>query len=144
MTAELTALTEELRVTTQMLGKVIVRLDAADQRANRHRVWTGVLALCVAAVFLLGVWTFDLAKDTQAAVDQQQADRLEARVTACESYNSDTVDSINGILLQAARDPRRVEELLLPHRDCTAQGIEDYFDGDPATDPFIPVTVPKE
>ena len=144
MTEELIALTEELRVTTEMLGKVVVRLNEADKRANTHKAWTIVLTLCVAAVFLLAVWTFDVAKDSQTALDRQESDRLEARITACKSYNDDTVDRINGILLRASRNPERISDLLLPHRDCTEVGIAAYFDGDDATDPFIPVTVPEE
>ena len=54
MTAELIALTEELRRTTEMLAAVIIRLDEADQRANRHRLWTLLLALSVMAVTALG------------------------------------------------------------------------------------------
>ena len=144
MTAEIIALTEELRVTTEMLGRVVLRLDEADKRANTHRAWTIVLALCVGAVFLLAVWTFSVANKSQKTLDRQVADRLEARITACESYNTDTVDRINGILLRASRDPHRIEDLLLPHRDCTEVGIAAYFDGDDATDPFIPVTIPEE
>ena len=54
MTAELIALTDELRRTTDLLATVIVRLDEADHRANRHRLWTVLLAVSLIAVTVLG------------------------------------------------------------------------------------------
>lgn len=108
------------------------------------------IAGCVLAS-LVGWQAFGIASDARAALDEFDASRQEGRVISCESYNTDVVDKINGILLSVAsqsRDPAaaraRIGPLLLDQRDCSDKGIADYFDGDTATDPFVPVTIPEE
>lgn len=106
---------------------------------KRTRVVTIMATLVVIGVVALAIWS------NWEQIDKINDSRAEARIVSCESYNTDTVDRINGILLIAGSDaPERVEPLLVPHRDCTAAGITAYFDGDPATDPYVPVTIPKE
>lgn len=120
MTAELIALTDELRATQVKLDLVLARLNAADKRANRHRVWTVVLALTVVVVVLLGglFWR----------------DQHEQRIVACERGNEtreDIREAIVGTIERLAMgtdDPERVAVLLedvnaylletLPPRDC--------------------------
>lgn len=49
-------LTSELRAVREMLGRVIERLDVADQRANRHTVFSALLALALLVSVSLGGW----------------------------------------------------------------------------------------
>lgn len=119
MTAELIALTDELVATQAKLDLVLARLDAADTRANTHRVWTIVLAATVVVVVLLGglfVW------------DDHQED-----IAACRRGNEsreDIRESIVGTIkrLSPNADPDRLAAVLadaeaylletLPPRDC--------------------------
>lgn len=119
MTAELIALTDELRATQVKLDLVLDRLDAADTRANRHRLWTVVLALTVVVVVVLGglFWR----------------DQREQRITVCNRGNEareDIREAIVGTIerLGAGEDPARLAVILaeserylletLPPRDC--------------------------
>lgn len=144
MTAELIALTKELQRTTVMLDKVVMRLDAADKRANRHRLQLLIVAGCVVAVFLIGWWTFDSLRTS----------RDESRIVACHQDN-DTAKRINGLndrnqdLLRDALDRgdrtpaeqaeaqeflvqqlAEYEALKVPLRDCSPAGIRAYYEGD--------------
>jgi hypothetical protein len=60
MTAELRALTDELRGTNALLTRVTNRLDAADRQHRRHRFSSVVLALLVVWVGVDG-WREDEA-----------------------------------------------------------------------------------
>lgn len=144
MTAELIALTEELRTTTSMLAVVVDRLDAADKRANRHRLQILIVAGCVVAVFLIGWRTLDALRTS----------RDESRIVSCQQDN-DTAERINGLndrnqdLLRDAvargdRTPAEQDEaeaflaqqlaeyeaLKVPLRDCSPAGIRAYYEGD--------------
>lgn len=96
MTAELIALTEELRRTTEMLGTVLARLDAADRRANRHRAWTILLAVTVGAVSALGgLFWIDQQQEREAAclrANATKADIRDAIVSTVELVVADTSD----------------------------------------------------
>lgn len=122
MTAELIALTEELHVTTEMLGRVIARLDVADQRANRHRLWSGVLAMCVLAQLVLFGWFYaDDRNDDTAACLRANATRADIREAIL-----DTVRTVAGG--NPDSDPERLATVLdqidkslretLPDRRC--------------------------
>lgn len=120
----------------------------AERRLLRVLTVVAIIVGCVGIFLSVGArYTADKAQDALAEI---QASRADARLVSCISYNEDVVDRVNGILITAgARSDNpdahdRVEQLLLPHRDCSAQGIADYFDGDRATDPFVPVTLPEE
>ena len=119
MTNELIELTTELRATQVKLDQVLRRLDAADARANRHRLWTFVLAATVVFALVLGglFWR----------------DQTQQRIAACERGNDtreDIREAIVGTIdrLAAGASPERRGELLseagaylleaLPPRDC--------------------------
>lgn len=121
MTAELIALTAELRTTTDMLGHVLERLDAADKRARRHRAGTWVLAATVIAISVLGV-LFWQDQNQQAHHDclrskQTRRDIREAIVTSVE------------VVSVGSSDPERAQDVIdrieanlikiLPDRICT-------------------------
>lgn len=53
---DLEDVTAELRAVRRMLAVVVERLDAADKRANRNRLWTFLLALSVMGASLTGAW----------------------------------------------------------------------------------------
>lgn len=120
MTAELIALTEELRVTTQMLGKVTARLDEADRRANRHRIWTGILALCVLAnALLFGLFYRDDQSDDTSTCLRANATRADIREAIAETVRTVTADSDNpervaAYLAEIDKNLRKT----LPNRDC--------------------------
>jgi hypothetical protein len=119
MTAELLALTEELRATQVKLDQVLYRLDAADRRAHRHRLWTFVLAVTVIGTLVLGglFWR----------------DQTQQRIAACERGNANRADIREAIVgtierLATGASPERREALLtdaeaylletLPPRSC--------------------------
>lgn len=149
---ELDAAIEEARLTASAEQKLVSleRLRSSVLSERRVLRVLTVVAIVVGMVGIgLAVGSYAIANRAQDALDVMEASRAEARIVSCESWNADTADRINGILLSVATrssDPEaakeRVEPLLLPHRDCSDAGIEDYFDGDPATDPFVPVTIP--
>jgi hypothetical protein len=102
-----------------MLATVVDRLDAADRRANRHRLWTAVLAVTVVLVLVLGglFWR----------------DQTQQRIAACERGNTNREDIREAIVgtierLATGASPERLETLLteaeaylletLPPRDC--------------------------
>lgn len=120
MTAELIELTEELRATTKMLGKVTVRLDDADRRANRHRLWTGILALCVLAnALLFGLFYRDDRSDDTTACLRANATRADIREAILETVRTVTVDSDNpervaAYLVEIDKNLRKT----LPDREC--------------------------
>ena len=119
MTAELVALTEELRITTAMLAKVTVRLDAADRRANRHRLWTGVLALCVLAnAVLFGLFWKDDRNDDTASCLRANATRADIREAILETVRtvatSEDPDRLDAVLVKIDDSLRK----RLPERSC--------------------------
>ena len=121
MTAEVVALTEELRITTEMLGKDIARLDEADRRANRHRVWTGVLALCVMAnALMFGLFYKDDQNDDTASCLRSNATRSDIREAILETVRTvaagrdTTADELEVALDQIDQSLRR----RLPDRNC--------------------------
>lgn len=136
-----------LRESVDHLTAQVVSEKQARRQARTYAVAAlGALfmAFLIGGLFLLG--QVHRVDDTTAQIE---ATRALNRETACNSYNSDTVDKINGILLTLvarSSDPEaakeRVRPLLLEHRRCDPAGIADYFDDDPATDPFVPVTIP--
>lgn len=122
MTQELIMLTDELRATTSMLAVVVDRLDAADRRANRHRLWTGVIALCVLAnAVLFAAFYADDQNDDESACLRANATRADIREAILETVRTVSVDSPNA-------DPARLEVVLdridkslrktLPDREC--------------------------
>ena len=119
MTAELIALTEELRVTTVMLGKVVARLDEADRRANRHRLWTGVLALCVIAnAVMFGLFYMDQRDQETAACLRSNATRADIREAILNTVRTvatgDDQERLDAVLLKIDRSLRET----LPARNC--------------------------
>lgn len=119
MTAEVIALTEELRTTTAMLSVVVDRLDAADKRATRHRLWTGVLACCVLAnAVLFGLFWIDDRNDEVTACLRANAGRADIRASIAEAVrvaggnsDQDRVDAVIAEIDKRLRDT-------LPDRDC--------------------------
>lgn len=119
----------------------------AERRTLRVLTVIAIIVGCVG--IFLSVSARGTAEQAHDALEVMEASRQDARVVSCESYNTDVVDKINGIMVSVASqsdDPdaafERVEPLLLDRRDCSDKGIEDYFDGDDATNPFVPVTIP--
>lgn len=133
----------------ELRSEVIALTAAIKDREDRNRwIFGGFVILLLGVAW--AAWTaLGAADDAQETADALVAERNLSREVACESYNTDTVDRINGILLIAAAgsdDPNaneRVAQLLLPHRDCSEEGLDAYFDGDPATDPFVPTELPE-
>ena len=117
---ELVALTDELRVTTEMLGKVIARLDAADRRANRHRLWTGVLALCVLCnAVLFGLFYADDQNDDATGCLRANATRADIREAILEtvrtvSAGSENPERVDAVLMRIDESLRKT----LPDRNC--------------------------
>lgn len=121
MTAELIALTEELRATRAMLSVVVARLDDADRRARRHRMGTVLLALCVAAITLLGVAFYRAEQD-----DDQRAcfQSNEAR----DDIRHGIVSTVVKVIERRGDDPESFQPLIddittdlektLPDRNC--------------------------
>lgn len=149
---------EKLTAEVHELVAEVTELKNEIRTRNRRLRAVGVaFTLALLATAGVAVVAFDASGEAEdaaatanAAIAQVEAERALAREIACESYNSDTVDAINGILLTVAAGSDnpdaldRVARLLLPHRDCSTTGIDAYFDGDPATDPFIPTELPIE
>lgn len=119
MTQELLALTDELRATNAMLATVADRLDAADRRANRHRLYTGVLALCVLAnAVLFGLfWKDDRADDTSACL-RANAGRADIREAILETVRTvattDDQARLDAVLVKIDVSLRKT----LPDRNC--------------------------
>lgn len=72
------------------------------------------------------------------------AQRHTAQVSACDGYNTDVVDKVNGILDSIADGSKNpagahavLDPLRLTHRRCDQAGIDAYYDDDPTTDPFV-------
>lgn len=141
----------------ELVGEVVALREELKTRNRRSKIVAGVFAAALMAVAGVAWVAFDASSEAEdaaatanAAIAQVEVERELAREIACESYNADTVDAINGILLTVAAGSDnpdaidRVARLLLPHRDCSEQGLAAYFDGDPATDPFIPTEIPVE
>ena len=59
-------LTRELRAVREMLGRIERRLDEADKRANRHSVFSALLALALlVSVSLGGFFLVDAAHENE-------------------------------------------------------------------------------
>lgn len=119
MTAELTALTDELRVTTEMLGRVVARLDEADRRANRHRLWTGVLALCVLCnAVLFGLFWENQRDEETASCLRANATRADIREAILDTVRTvatgEDPDELNAVLMRIDQSLRKT----LPDRTC--------------------------
>lgn len=128
MTAEVVALTNELRAVREQLHMVLRRLEAVDaearaerKRAKRHRIGSFVLAAAVAGLLLLGYR------------DSQEKERADHR--ACVASNQTRADIrasiVETVLVIAERtdDPERLTPLIgqiqdrlietIPDRDCS-------------------------
>lgn len=128
---------------------------------NRWRKWFAVAGVVLVAVIINQVRISNVASDAkdaaskaQEAIDASVAQRGEARLAACLSYNEDLAEIVNGLndevqqlAIDAFADPTgrrtRAESLAVdqflaakiaafdarkvPRRDCTPQGIEDFY-----------------
>lgn len=110
-----------------------------SEAADRHRI----LTIVVVAVLIAspGYWRQEAAiTKAQEAVDAIEAQTDVARKIACDQQNV-VYGKINGILLtsvqprpgqnrtadeQAAIDAR-IKPYLIPERNCTPEGIADYY-----------------
>lgn len=129
------------------------RLRKAEE--DRTRWWRRLTVVAVVGS-MLGLWASfeargaaDTANDT---LEQFEADRVARSEVACREANKDR-ESVNGILTNAVAAPRptpRTPEQraqaeaflaanLRPLRDCSPEGIADYF---AETGGTIPVEVP--
>lgn len=120
MTAELIALTDELRATNAMLGQVTQRLDVADRAARRHRFGTWVLACVVVAVVVLG-WS-----DWRERQDEMHQDCMEANATRAD-IRASIVETVL-VIIDGTDNPERLAPLVeriqerlettIPDRSC--------------------------
>lgn len=117
MTAELIALTEELRSTTAMLATLIERLDEADRRARRHRFGTWVLAAAVVAVAVLGL-LFWQDQAQQAHADCLRANRARADIR-------DAIVSSVEVAAVGSSDPERARAVIDRIADNLVQILPD-------------------
>lgn len=124
MTAELIALTDELRATNGTLATVVGRLDEADRRAReerkragRHRASTVVLAVVVAAVVLLG-WRDAREGEGERHRDCMQTNALRADIRAA------IVDTVL-VIIEGADEPERLTPLVERIQDRLATTIPD-------------------
>lgn len=130
---------EAIRLLSESVDKLAQVIEDEKQARRLTVIVSSTLIALVAVLATIGTAV------NWHQLQVQKTDREAARITACESYNADTVDKINAQWLAVARmsdNPDAMElvvPLLLDRRDCSQSGIAAYFDQDPATDPFVPV-----
>lgn len=140
---------EQIQSLTRSVDELAVEVRD-EKQARKQTVVVGAVAALMVLVTMgtsLGL-AFNLIDENRGIIADIEANRASARVTSCEGYNRDTVGPVNNILISVALATERpqtrafLEPLLLKERICTPEGIDAYFDEDPETDPFVPVTIP--
>lgn len=112
----------------------IVRVAENRRLAKRANINSAIALIALALVVVFGLLFQADARHKTDQITRQQAEflqqRADNRVSACNAYNTDTVDKINGMLHQIAANSRNPEAtakaiapLLLVHRVCTTEGI---------------------
>lgn len=111
--------------TNEQLEALDKRLGAIDDQLKLRNKYIAV-AIIVLAVGLWALW------DRQADADRASDERVEA---SCKQQNRAFRDYTNGLVRASGGDPRdpAIGERLaqLPRRQCTPQGIHDYFNNAP-------------
>lgn len=116
---------------------------------RRWRAWFVIVGLAVGALGIVAVQATNAADDAQRGLDEVVAARTEARVVACrddvrfaDAHNALTESTAQVLrdASQGARSPEAVEFYArqiasleanrVDVRDCSPEGIADYYEGD--------------
>lgn len=142
-------------VTAEQKLEALARLRVSVLKERRTLRVLTIVAIIVGCV---GIY---LSVDARDALAVSEADRAEARVSACVQWNDQQHRSIDGNKAQVRQvftslaagevlsperqaqidrvfaDHDQVIDESFPLRNCSPAGITAYFDDDPTTDPFV-------